>query len=333
MRETGRIAGILLCGVALAGALLTSSISAPAQATQTSKAAPTRAQIERGRYLVEGPMHCFDCHSEGNWKAGGRGLPLPGKKGAGAYFPAEGVPFRIVVPNITPDKETGAGNWTDEQFARAIREGIGHDGRRLFPIMPYMRFRDLSDPDLAAVIAYLRSIPPVRNKLPKTPVPEQFKALIPPPMPVTKPVAVPDMKDPVKRGEYLVNLGNCTACHTPVDAQSLPMEELAFAGGRRLKGPWGDAASANITPDASGIPYYDEAMFIKTIRTGRVNGVRELNLIMPWKYFRHMTDDDLRAIFAYLKTLKPAQHRVDNTEPPTYCKRCRGTHGYGEKNQ
>jgi hypothetical protein len=107
---------------------------------------------------------------------------------------------------------------------------------------------------------------------------------------------------------------------------------MDFAGGAPLHGPWGRVASANITLDPSGISNYDEAFFLETLRTGKVGGVRELNHIMPWKHFRHMTDDDLKAIFAYLRTLKPVKHRVDNTEPSAYCKVCGGTHGYGDRN-
>jgi len=333
MRDTVRIAGILVCVVMLVGKLLMSSTSVPVQANQVSKAGPARAQLERGRYLVENVAICLACHSEGNWKAGGRGLPLPGKRGAGAYFPDETLPFRIVAPNLTPDRETGLGAWTDEEIGRAIREGISRDGRRLFPVMPYLNFQRMSDADLAAVIAYLHTMPPVRSSLPKTPVPEPFKAMIPPPMPLTKPVAAPDMKDPVKRGEYLVAMADCVTCHTPVTEKGEPRTDLTFSGGRLLKGPWGTIHSANITPDASGIPYYDEKMFMQVMRTGKVGGVRQLNPVMLTDYFRGMTDDDLRAIFAYLKTLKPVHHRVDNTEPPTFCKRCRGTHGYGERNR
>jgi hypothetical protein len=89
-----------------------------------------------------------------------------------------------------------------------------------------------------------------------------------------------------------------------------------------LEGPWGRVASANITQDTSGISYYDEAPFIQTMRTGYVKA-RELNPIMPWWHFRNLADDDLKAMFAYLRTLKPVKHRVDNTEPPTFCKSCR----------
>ena len=106
---------------------------------------------------------------------------------------------------------------------------------------------------------------------------------------------------------------------------------MDFAGGFVLEGPWGRVASANITPDPSGIPYYDEALFIQTMRTGYVKA-RELNQIMPWWHFRNLTDEDLKAIFGYLRTLKPVKHRVDNTEPPTLCKLCGSRHGLGDRN-
>lgn len=114
---------------------------------------PTAARLERGRYIVEGPAHCFECHSEVDWEHPG-GQPKDGKKGGGKNFADYGLPW-LTAPNITPDVETGAGTWTNEQLARAIREGIGHDGRRLFPVMPYEFFRKMSDEDLASVIVYV----------------------------------------------------------------------------------------------------------------------------------------------------------------------------------
>jgi mono/diheme cytochrome c family protein len=283
--------------------------------------------------LVENVAHCFLCHSEVDWK--NTGVPIPGTKGGGGLIPDEVLPFKVYAPNISPDPETGAGTWTDEQFARAIREGIGNDGRTLFPFMPYPFFRNMSDEDLAAVIAYVRSIPPVRNEVPQTELPEAIKQALEP-MPLTGPVPPPDFSDPVQRGAYLATLAECAACHTPLDAQFQPLPGMDFAGGQPLKGSWGDVASANITPDhLSGISYYDEAFYINTIRTGTVGGTRDardLNHIMPWKSFRNMTDEDLKAIFAYMRTLKPVLHWVRNAEPPTYCKLCGGTHGYGDQN-
>jgi mono/diheme cytochrome c family protein len=290
---------------------------------------PTVARLERGRYIVEGPAHCFQCHSEVDWEKPGA-QPKQGKKGAGTIFPEAGMEW-LVAPNITPDRETGAGNWTDEQFARAIREGVGHDGRRLFPMMPYMNFREMSDEDLASVVVYLRSISPVRNVVPKTVLAEAVKGSLPPHQPIAEAVKGPDMSNPVERGKYLVTLGNCMSCHTPMNQQGQPIMQLAFAGGMRFTGPWGELSSANITPDPSGISYYDEAMFVKTLRTGQV-GARKLNSIMPWGYFRNMTDEDLKAIFAYLRTVTPVRHRIDNTEVPTVCEVCRSRHGFGDRN-
>jgi hypothetical protein len=105
---------------------------------------------------------------------------------------------------------------------------------------------------------------------------------------------------------------------------------MDFAGGFILDGPWGRVASANLTPDPSGIPYYDEAMFVQALRTGFVKA-RKLNQIMPWHTYRGMTDEDLAAMFAYIKTFKPIRHHVDNTLP-TYCKLCRQMHGGGDQN-
>ena len=97
-------------------------------------------------------------------------------------------------------------------------------------------------------------------------------------------------------------------------------------------GPWGDVYSVNLTPDPSGIPYYTEDLFLKVIHTGNTGG-RALNSIMPWGYFRNMSDGDLKAIYAFLKTLKPVCHRIDNASPRTPCKKCGGTHGLGELNR
>lgn len=333
-RQRGKwVIEMSLVALALIGIFLsvgyTTRENTPTPLVTPLKFNPTVARLERGRYIVEGPAHCFQCHSEVDWENPGA-QPKQGKKGAGTIFPEAGMDW-LVPPNITPDRETGAGNWTDEQFARAIREGIGHDGRRLFPMMPYMNFREMSDEDLASVVVYLRSITPVRNVVPKTVLPEVVKGILPPHQPITAPVAAPDMSNPIERGKYLVTLGNCMSCHTPMNKQGQPLMQLAFAGGMRFRGPWGEVTSANITPDASGISYYDEELFVKTLRTGQV-GARKLNSIMPWGYFRNMTDEDLKAIFAYLRTLTPVQHRIDNTEAPTECQVCRSRHGFGDKN-
>jgi mono/diheme cytochrome c family protein len=150
------------------------------------------------------------------------------------------------------------------------------------------------------------------------------------PEPVETPVASPDPSDRIKYGRYLVTVAGCKDCHTPQERGQL-VAGFEYSGGALMRGPWGQVSSSNITPDPSGISYYDEALFIKVMRTGYVKA-RKLNSIMPFGAFKNLTDDDLKAIFAYLQTVKPVKHRVDNSEPPTYCKLCRQKHGGGDQN-
>jgi mono/diheme cytochrome c family protein len=295
--------------------------------TRTFERTPQR--LERGRYLAVAVAGCMGCHSEHDWK--NHGAIPPGLEGAGEVMPIIELPGKIVAPNLTPDRETGAGTWSDDQLARAIREGIGHDGRALFPMMPYQSFREMSDEDLASIIVYLRALPPVHRSLPKSEIIFPVKYLIRGvPQPLTTPVATQDLTDPVHHGKYLVAMAGCAGCHTPqVRGQNIPGMELA--GGFVLSGPWGSVASANLTPDASGIGYYDEGLFLQVMKTGYVKA-RELSPIMPVFDFKNMTDDDLKAMFAYLRTVKPAKHRVDNTEPVSECRLCRQKHGGGKLN-
>ncbi len=126
----------------------------------------TAERLKRGEYLTKGILECFMCHSERDWKQPGA-PPIAGMLGSGKIL-YEDSTMRLAPPNITPDKKTGAGTWTDDMFARAIREGVGHDGRALSPAMPYNNFKRLSDEDLASVIVYIRSLPAVRNIVPPT---------------------------------------------------------------------------------------------------------------------------------------------------------------------
>jgi len=290
----------------------------------------TPQRLERGRYIATGLSGCLYCHSSHAWTASGHPI-VAGTEGAGEVLPFGNLPGRIVAPNLTPDPQTGAGNWTDDQLARAIREGIGHDGRALFPMMPYTHYREMSDEDLASVVVYLRSLPAVCNELPETEIIFPVKYLIRSvPEPLTSPVGDVSSSDPVKLGAHLVNLAGCSDCHTP-QVKGTPVPGMEFAGGGIFAGPWGTVASANITPDASGISYYDEALFLQVMRTGYVHA-RPLHPIMPVMVYKNLSDADLKAMFAYLRTLKPVKHRVDNSEPATDCKLCKQKHGAGAQN-
>jgi mono/diheme cytochrome c family protein len=299
----------------------------------------TPERLARGKYLVDGLLQCALCHSENDF-AKRPFEPFPGKKLGGFIFPNDEIelpkPNRIVAPNISPDPEYGAGKWKDADFVRALRQGIGHDGRTLFPLMPYSYFRDLSDEDLASVIVYVRSVAPVHIKRPPTRLTEEVKKTFQALPPVAH-VAEPDRSNRLGYGKYLVTVGHCDGCHTPTDEKGDAFPNMAFAGGGPLVGPWEGGRklitvnALNLTPDAAGISYFDENMFIEVIRNGGFRA-RPLSNIMPWAFFRNLTDDDLKAIYSYLHSLKPVCHHVDNTEPPTYCKQCRTKHGLGAIN-
>lgn len=304
-------------------------IGAKKRALTDRKFEATPQRLARGKYLVDGVNGCFGCHTDTDWSKHGA-PPVAGREGSGHVWSDQDMPW-LVAPNITPDKETGAGNWSDDTLARAIREGIGHDGRTLFPIMPYPDYRSMSDEDLASIIVYIRSVPPIGNQLPATKMPFPLNFLMQNmPQPVTAPVAPPDQSKPETRGEYLVKMGACADCHTPQE-KGQPMPGMDFAGGFLLHEPKGDVVSSNITPAASGIGYYNEATFIQAMRMGKV-GARPLHYSMPFYFFGKMTDNDLKSIFAYLKTLKPVKHQLDNYEPPTYCRLCKQKHGFGATN-
>ncbi len=294
----------------------------------------TEARLARGKYLVEGPAACFHCHSEHDFST--PEYPrIEAKKGAGWALPVPEL-NDIAARNITPDMETGIGAWTDDEIARAIREGVRRDGTALFPIMPYLTYASLDDEDVKAIVVYLRTIPAVRNVVPKRSLPGPLEYLVNTmPTPIVGPRPPRPASTAVERGQYLATIADCVTCHSPADDQGQLLAGLHFAGGGLFHDPGQGGTlvfSANITPGASGIAHYDEALFKETIRTGRVKG-RVLNHIMPFEDLKTMTDADLSDVWAYLQTLAPQPHRVSNTDPPAPCAICGQTHGLGELNR
>ena len=293
----------------------------------------TEARLARGRYLAEGPTHCFFCHTEHDFSTP-EYLLVESKKGAGWVMPLPEL-NHIASRNITPDRETGIGAWSDDEVARAIREGVRKDGSALFPLMPYMDFARLDDEDVKSIVVYLRTIPAVRNTVPVRQLPGPLEYLVKTmPRPITTPQPSHAASTPAERGNYLVTLAGCAGCHTPTDAEGTPLPGLDLAGGGFFQlpdQPDKTVSTANITPDPSGIAHYDEGLFTQTLRTGQIPG-RMLNHIMPFMAYRNMTDGDINDIFAFLKTVPPVKHRVSNTDPPTACPLCNQSHGLGDRN-
>ncbi|HYF08717.1 MAG TPA: cytochrome c [Acetobacteraceae bacterium] len=270
-------------------------------AALTILAVPGWAQtgpVERGRYLVEGIVACGNCHTP----KGPDGRDLPGRNLAGGQVIEEPNLFRAVASNITPDRETGIGNWTDAQLGRAIREGIRPDGSLIGPPMPFEFYRDISDSDLAAMIAYLRSLPAVSNRV------ERSRYSIPLPPAYGPPVAsVPDPPagDAVARGAYLAGpLGHCLDCHTPRGPDMQLQRQNLGAGGLPISGPWGVVVSRNITPHREeGIGAWTDEQVIAAITRAEAPGGRRLGPPMGYGYYARMNERDLRDVVAYLRSL------------------------------
>jgi mono/diheme cytochrome c family protein len=212
---------------------------------------------------------------------------------------------------------------------RAIREGVGHDGRVLHRQMWSGAFHVLPDEDVESIVAYLRSLKPIKHALPKTNLPpdevKKQKAL----EPITQPVPVVAAANEVERGRRLAAVADCAGCHT---SWYTPTNPGLFGGGNLIERGQLRTYSANITSDDSGIVHYDAAFFREVMRTGRAKG-RELSPLMPWIVFRNLNDDDLDALFAYLRALPKVKHLIDNIDNPTKCKICGGEHPLGQYNR
>lgn len=265
--------------------------------------------IARGEYLVYGPAHCSGCHSPLEYQerlAKGEKLPLEG----GFAFP---LPFgKLPSPNITPD-QTGIGKMTDKDIARALRYGVGYDGRALFDFMP---FHNLSDEDLTAVISYLRTMQPVKKEIP---APEWnfmgkvVKAfMIKPVGPEGEVVKAITPDTTAVYGEYLANyVANCRGCHTNRDLKTGAYIGEYYAGGFAMPSslePGKAVVTRNLTPhEGTGSMFgWSQQKFITRMRQGRFVPLSE----MPWDQFNQMSDNDLKAIYAYLQTLKPVANDV-----------------------
>jgi len=206
--------------------------------------------------------------------------------------------------NITPDKETGIGSWSDEQVKLAVKTGISADGKVLFPVMPYHVYNTMADADLDAAIAYLRSVNAVSNKVPdRTISTEGF-----PTPPYQTGIVAPDPSDKAARGAYLVNsVMGCTDCHTPVDPTTgAPQMDKYLAGRQPYEGPWGIVYGGNITPDdETGLGTWSEEEIKRAITTGVSRDGRRL-ILMPWFVYSALTSEDADTVAYYLKNVLPA---------------------------
>jgi len=268
--------------------------AAVALSVGTSQALGAQSQLERGAYLVRSVAACGNCHTP----LGPEG-PIPGQELSGRFV-IKLPEFEAWAPNITP---AAIGGWSDAELARAIREGIRPDGTLIGPPMPIGLYRGISDSDLAAIVAYVRSVPAVENTVPRS----TYNIPLPPAYgpPVTSVAAVPEGES-AAYGAYLAGpVAHCIECHTPMVEGHPDFEHQLGAGGFEFEGPWGTSVSANLTSDPDGLARWSDDEVISMIRTGtRPDGSRMLPP-MGYGFYAGMSDRDARAIVAYLRTLPP----------------------------
>lgn len=269
------------------------------------------AVLARGEYLIYGPSHCVECHCREKDDAAlkrGEKVPLAGGK-------VTNLPFaRIPIPNLTPDKETGIGNIENGAIARAIRFATNHRGNTM---IPRMRHTHMSDYDVSAIISYLRAQKPVHNPVPPSEFTFEgkfrnrfmFKPLKP-----TKPIPAIVAPGPTATyGEYLVNeVGGCIGCHTLRTFDYWKMDvntAVLLTGGVKIKMKKHLFTTPNLTPDVKTGHIYNwpEEAFVARFKAGRVYE----DSPMPWENYQRMTENDLRAIYKYLRSIPPTENKVE----------------------
>ncbi len=279
----------------------------------------TEESVDRGRYLANHVMLCMDCHAVRDFSLFS-GPPFPETLGAGGevFDQSIGLPGRFVSRNITP---AALGSWTDGEIFRAITSGVSKDGSALFPLMPYHHYAQLDEEDIYAVIAYLRTLEPVENDLPASladfPVSILMNTM--PVKPNLRPK--PDKNDVIAYGRYLITAAACTDCHTRMERGEFVGEP--FAGGNEY--PMADGSvvrSANLTPHESGIGNWTKEQFVARFKVyddsayvHREVQAGEFQTYMPWTMYAGMDEEDLAAIYEYLRTIEPVDNRIEIFTP------------------
>ncbi|MGB0844541.1 MAG: c-type cytochrome [Alphaproteobacteria bacterium] len=253
-----------------------------------------QASLERGEYLVRGPAGCGNCHTPF-----GPNGPDQEKELTGRLVEKVDI-MTAYAPNLTPGSHIK--NWSDAELSRAIREGIRPDGSLIGPPMPFLAYRGLSDVDVQSMVMFLRTLPAIKNDVPKS----TYNFSLPPAYgpPVGK-VPHPKKGLNVEYGEYLAfNVAHCMECHTPMGPKGRMYDTHMGLGGFEFHGPWGVSVAPNIRNTPEGIADYSDEALREIITKGRKPDGTRMFPPMPYGYLASMTDMDLDAIILYLRSLK-----------------------------
>ena len=263
-----------------------------------------QSPLERGSYLVNAVMACDGCHTP---RGPGREFVME-KRFSGGSQTWNTPAYTVKGSNITPDRETGIGAWSDAEIKRALADGIHRHGRPIAPQMPSAFYKILTPRDLDAIVAYLRSVAPVRNEV-QAPV---YKAAMhAEPIPgAVKPFTEGDLRDPVKRGFYLATIAHCMECHARRPDRTPDYLNGWGKGGYVFTEPWGSAVVSNITSHPkSGIGAWTDAEIKRALTQGvSPRDGREYKQPMArHNYYSRMTEEDLNAIVAWMRSLSPIE--------------------------
>jgi mono/diheme cytochrome c family protein len=282
----------------------------------------TEQRLERGKYLFTSVAGCADCHSTRDWsKLTGPIIPGTEGKGGDKFDETIGLPGSFPAKNITP---AGIGGWTDGEIYRAITSGISKDGEPLFPIMPYPNFAKMDKEDIYSIIAYVRTLAPIQNEVPKHDAKFPMNIImrtIPAP---ADHQSIPERSNSIAYGKYMVTAAGCGDCHTQSD-KGVPIPGKELAGGVEFNvGPWVNT-TANLTPDnETGIGKMTRDDFIKRFKACGTPEYKntswkegEFNTIMPWTLLANMSESDLGSIYDYLRTIPPVSNKVEKFRLPS----------------
>jgi mono/diheme cytochrome c family protein len=255
--------------------------------------------IKRGDYLVNGILTCGNCHTP----KGPTGDIMDKAFSGGLSW--DEPPFKVTAPNITQDKETGIGNWTDAQLKTMLRTGVLPNGAHGAMVMPTGFYHIMTERDIDAVIAYLRTLKPIKNKVPDPiyKMPQVEHVLPGGETPYTEAM----LSDKLKKGFYLATIAHCMECHTPMEKGARLWDTRLGAGGFDFPGPWGVSTSRNITSSKTkGIGAWTDDEIKRAITTGVSKDGSHLKPPMGYHYYATLTLDDLDAVVAYIRTV-PAE--------------------------
>jgi len=273
-------------------------------------------QVERGRYLAEYVVLCNDCHTKRDWSLYGGPAISPVVTGrecltsevkiVGVRVQDDNVPGVLCIRNLTPDRRSGLGKWSDGEIIRAMREGIDRRGHGLFPIMPYSVYRAISDEDAAALVAYIRQLKLVKTtwigkgiEFPMGLLTQLW------PRPLNWSVEAPDRSKLVRYGGYLTAIARCEYCHTKRRKYGRDLApESRYAGGVLFEVDGKQVYSTNLTPHESGLKNMSREEFIAMFKSySEPQPVPpEGNTPMDWSAYAGMTEEDLGAIYDFLHT-------------------------------